>query len=308
VVAHRHAGAAVTTGHRVLPWRRLVVALPWVWLGVFFLLPFALVLKISLAEIRMGVPPYTPLVETVDGVRQVIASLDNYRLLLADSLYLQAYLGSLRIAAIATIISLLIGYPLAYAIAQSSPRWRVTLVLLVVAPFWTSFLIRVYAWIGMMRPGGLINAALLGLGITDEPVKLLHTDAAAILGLVYTYLPFMVLPLYARLERLDGRLLEAAADLGAKPWRAFLRVTLPLSMPGVFAGALLVFIPAAGEFVIPELLGGPDTLMVGKVLWAEFFSNRDWPLSAAATVLLLLLLMVPILVFQALAHGRERSA
>ncbi|TAL00592.1 MAG: ABC transporter permease subunit [Rhodospirillaceae bacterium] len=286
--------------------RRLVLALPWLWLALFFLLPFLLIMKISLAEMRLGVPPYTDLVETTaDGARHFAITFDNYRALFADSLYLKAYLGSLRIAAIATMCTLLIGYPLALAIVQSPGKWRVTLLLLMVAPFWTSFLVRIYAWIGMLRPGGVINSALLTLGIVDEPIQFLHTDGATILGIVYTYLPFMVLPLYARLERLDAVLLEAAADLGATPLRAFWTVTLPLSLPGILAGALLVFIPAAGEFVVPELLGGPDTLMIGKVLWSEFFSNRDWPVSAAATVALLVLLVAPILAFQALTQDRE---
>jgi putrescine transport system permease protein len=289
-------------------WRRIVLALPWIWLGLFFLLPLALIAKISLATMQVGVPPYTPLFAAgEDGVRRLATTLENYRVIFTDSLYLKAYLGSLRIAFISTIIALLAGYPLAYAISRASERRRTTLLLLMVAPFWTSFLVRVYAWIGMLRPGGVINTVLINLGLIDEPLPFLHSDGATMLGIVYTYLPFMVLPLYARLERLDVRLLEAAADLGAVPFRAFLRVTLPLSLPGVLAGCLLVFIPAVGEFVIPELLGGPDTLMVGKVMWAEFFSNRDWPLASAATIILLFLLIAPILLFQNLAQREERS-
>jgi putrescine transport system permease protein len=293
---------------RASGWRRIVLALPWVWLGLFFLLPLALIAKISLAAMQVGVPPYTPLFAAgEDGVEHFAATLENYRNLFSDALYLKAYLGSLRIAFISTIIALLAGYPLAYAISRASERRRTTLLLLMVAPFWTSFLVRVYAWIGMLRPGGVINTVLINLGVIDDPLPFLHSDGATILGIVYTYLPFMVLPLYARLERLDVRLLEAAADLGAVPFRAFLRVTLPLSLPGVLAGCLLVFIPAVGEFVIPELLGGPDTLMVGKVMWAEFFSNRDWPMASAATIVLLFLLIVPILLFQHLAQREERS-
>jgi putrescine transport system permease protein len=293
---------------RASGWRRFVLALPWLWLGFFFLLPLALIAEISLSRMQVSVPPYTPLFAVgADGVHHLTASFQNYRDLFADSLYLKAYLGSLRIAFIATVIALIAGYPLAYAISRAAERWRTILLLLMVAPFWTSFLVRVYAWIGMLRPGGVVNTVLIDLGIVDHPLPFLPSDGATILGIVYTYLPFMVLPLYARLERLDVRLLEAAADLGAVPFRAFLRVTWPLSLPGVLAGCLLVFIPAVGEFVVPELLGGPDTLMVGKVMWAEFFSNRDWPMAAAGTIVLLFLLIAPILLFQNLAQPEERS-
>ena len=272
------------------------LALLWLWIALVLLLPFAIVLKISLAAAQLGVPPYGP-----------PASATNYLALLGDGLYVRAYLGALRVALVSTFIALLIGYPMAYAIARAPERWRALLLLLVVLPFWTSFLIRVYAWIGLLRPTGLINLVLESLGLIEEPLRLLNTDFAVYVGLVYAYLPFMVLPLYARLEKLDPALLEAAADLGGVPRRAFLRITLPLSLPGVIAGCLLVFIPALGEFVIPELLGGPDTLMIGKVLWTEFFTNRNWPMSASVAVLLLVILAAPIMWFQSIER-RERSS
>jgi putrescine transport system permease protein len=289
-------------------WRRpAVLALPWLWLALFFLLPFGFVLKISFAEAQMGVPPYTDFFQRIDGVIVGLrVSLENYKLLFSDSLYLKAYLGSLKIAALATVFTLLLGYPMAYAIARAPQRWRSPLLILVMLPFWTSFLVRIYAWIALLRPTGLINTALQSLGMIDAPLTLLNTPGAVYLGIVYAYLPFMVLPLFARLERMDPSLLEAAADLGAKPLRAFFHVTLPLSLPGIYAGCLLVFIPAVGEFIIPELLGGPDTLMIGKVLWNEFFSNRDWPLSAALTVILLMVLVFPICVLHA-AQKRAQS-
>lgn len=272
------------------------LAVVWLWIALVLLLPFGLILKISFATSQLGVPPYGPPV-----------SFRAYAALIHDNLYLTAYLSSLRTAFVATVLALLIGYPMAYAIARSSQRWRSILLLLVVLPFWTSFLIRIYAWIGLLRPTGLVNTALESLGLIDAPLRLINTDGAVMLGIVYTYLPFMVLPLYARLEKLDPALLEAAADLGARPWRAFLKITLPLSHPGIIAGCLLVFIPAVGEFVIPELLGGPDTLMIGKVLWSEFFTNRNWPMSAAVAVILLVLLVVPIIWFQRVGHREARS-
>ena len=281
--------------------RRLVLAVLWLWTALVFFLPFALVLKISIAEAQLSVPPYSALLERADGVVVGLkATLANFRLLATDALYLKAYVGSLGIALAATTITLILGYPMAYAIARAPSPRREVLLILVMLPFWTSFLVRVYAWIGLLRPSGLINTALQAMGLIDAPLVLLNTQGAVYLGIVYAYLPFMVLPLYASLEKLDLALLEAAADLGAKPWRAFLSVTLPLSFPGILAGCLLVFIPAVGEFVIPELLGGPDTLMIGKVLWNEFFSNRDWPMSAAATVVLLATLVAPVMLFQSL--------
>jgi len=292
------------------PWRRrAVLALPWVWGVLFLLLPLLLVLKISVAQSELSIPPYSTFFARVDGVIVGIqATLDNYRLVLTDTLYIAAYLGSLKVALIATVLALLLGYPMAYAIARAPESRRAFLLALVMLPFWTSFLVRVYAWMTLLRPSGIINTVLMDLGLVADPLPMLNTDGAVYLGLVYAYLPFMVLPLYARLERLDPTLLEAAADLGAKPWRAFLQVTLPLSLPGVLAGGLLVFIPVMGEFVIPELMGGPDTLMIGKVLWNEFFSNRDWPLASALTMMLLVVLVAPIALFQAVhARAQERS-
>ncbi|NQV57549.1 MAG: ABC transporter permease subunit [Rhodospirillales bacterium] len=270
--------------------RWLVTALPFLWLAVFFLAPFFIVFGISLSRSRFGVPPYESLIS--NGT--IAARLDNYAFLLGDSLYVNALLNSLQIAATSAAICLLIGYPLALGIARAPERWRGVLLLAVILPFWTSFLLRVYAWIGLLKNEGLINAALLAVGLIDQPLQLLQTSFAVHLGIVYSYLPFMVLPLYATLERQDIRLLEAASDLGARPWWAFLTITLPLSLPGVVAGFFLVFIPAVGEFVIPELLGNSSTAMIGKVLWTEFFNNRDWPLAAALAVAVLTLIVVPL--------------
>ena len=275
-----------------------VLALPYAWLALFFLVPFAIVLKISLAEQAMGIPPYTPLLESDAGSTKLHGSLANYLFLLSDSLYFRAYLNAIKFAGFSTLCCLLLGYPMAYGIVRAPRAWRGFLLLMVIMPFWTSFLIRVYAWIGLLKGNGLINNLLLSLGLVHEPLTLLNNAFAIYLGITYSYLPFMVLPLYAALERLDPALLEAAADLGCRPWHAFLRVTLPLSLPGIAAGSLLVFIPAVGEFVIPDLLGGPDTLMIGKVLWDEFFNNRDWPVASAVAVVLTAVLAVPILVAQ----------
>jgi len=295
---------------RASPWRRrAVLAVPWLWVGLFLLLPLFLVLKISLAQPALSIPPYSDFFARVDGaVVGIQATLDNYRLVFSDTLYVAAYISSLKIAAVATGLALLLGYPMAYAIARAPVSQRTLLLALIMLPFWTSFLVRVYAWMTLLRPSGIINTALLDLGLIAEPLVMLNTQGAVYLGLVYAYLPFMVLPLYARLEKLDPALLEAAADLGAKPWRTFVHVTLPLSLPGVIAGCLLVLIPVMGEFVIPELMGGPDTLMIGKVLWNEFFSNRDWPLASALTVVLLVVLVAPIALFQAMrARSHERA-
>lgn len=285
----------------------LVAALPYLWLLAFFLLPFAIVLRIALSDAATDLPPYAPHFPGFDGWRDFLAGLDleNFRLLGDDPLYWQSYLSSLRIAGLTTLVALAIGYPLAYAMALAPQRWQGALIVLVILPFWTSFLIRVYAWIGILRPDGLLDMALMGVGLTSEPLRLLNTDAAVLIGMVYSYLPFMVLPLYATLQKLDGTLLEAAADLGAPPLKAFLTVTLPLSLPGILAGSTLVFIPAIGEFVIPDLLGGPDTLMVGKVLWNEFFSNRDWPLASAVAIVLLVALVLPFVLLQR-ARGAAR--
>jgi putrescine transport system permease protein len=276
-----------------------VVALPYAWLLLFFLVPFAIVLKISLAQEAVSIPPYTPLFD--HGRFHVTGA--NYLFLLSDALYWKAYLGAIRYALIATIVTLLFGYPLAYGIARAPARWRGVLLMLVILPFWTSFLIRVYAWIGLLKENGIVNHALMSLGLIDAPFRLINNDFSVILGLVYAYLPFMVLPLYAQLEKLDPALSEAAADLGARPARAFWQVTLPLSLPGIAAGILLVFIPAVGEFVIPDLLGGPNTLMIGKILWDEFFTNHDWPVAAALAMAMLLLLAVPMGFMRRLLRG-----
>ena len=267
---------------------RFVIALPYAWLVVFFLLPFALVLGIALGT---NAPDSAPPV-------QLGLSLQNFALLFTDDLYVAAWLSSLSIAATATVITLLLGYPMAYAIARAAPKRRPLLLMLVILPFWTSFLIRVYAWIGLLAENGILNQFLRWTGLAADPGTILGTEWAVQLGIVYAYLPFMVLPLYAALEKLDTGLLEAAADLGATPFAAFLTVTLPLSLPGIVAGCLLVFIPAVGEFVIPDLLGGTDTLMIGKVLWDEFFTNSDWPLASAVAICLLVLLVGPIVLFQ----------
>jgi putrescine transport system permease protein len=278
--------------------RLLLIGLPFLWLGLFFLSPLLIVLKISLAESVIGLPPYTPLIyDHGNGLRWHI-TLANFVLLAEDSLYLRAYLGSLGNAALATVLCLLMGYPIAYAIARSQGPRQQQLLFLVMLPFWTSFLIRVYAWIAILEPNGLLNQYLIALGLIAAPLPLLNNQFSVELGLVYSYLPFMILPLYGSLSSLDPSLIEAAADLGARPLRVFLGVTLPLTLPGIVAGSLLVLIPAIGEFVIPDLLGGSDTLMIGKVLWDEFFNNRDWPVAAAVAVVLVMALAVPLLAAQ----------
>lgn len=286
--------------------RTLVLALPFLWLGLFFLAPFLIVAKIALSEGALGIPPYAPVLRWTDeGVLTIVLNLGNLATLVSDSFYIEAYLRSLRVAAISGVLCLLIGYPMAYVIARAPEHRRNLLLMLVVLPFWTSFLLRVMAWIGLLADNGVVNNLLLGLGLVSQPIALLYTDFALYAGIVYCYLPFMVLPLYATLSKLDPVLLEAAADLGARPWRAFLTVTLPLSLPGIVAGFMLVFIPAVGEFVIPELLGGPDAQLIGRVLWTEFFQNRDWPMASALAVVLLLLLVLPIAWFQ---HVQGRGA
>ncbi len=285
----------MTTARPERLWRRTVAGVPYLWLLVFFLAPFAIVLRISFADPLIGQPPFTPFYDEAQGIQ---LTADNYRFLTEDDLYWVSYLKSVRIAAVATLLCLLIGYPMAYGIARARAVWRNVLLLLVILPFWTSFLLRVYAWMGMLSGQGVVNKTLLALGLVDQPVQILYTDLAVYLGIVYTYLPFMILPLYATLERLDGDLLDAAADLGGRPRQAFLDITLPLSVPGVVAGSMLVFIPALGEFVIPSLLGGLDTLMIGRTLYDEFFVNRDWPLASAVATVLVLILVLPIVVFQ----------
>ncbi|MCB9992195.1 MAG: ABC transporter permease subunit [Hyphomicrobiaceae bacterium] len=276
--------------------RGLVVAAPMLWLVIFFLIPFAVVLKIALSVPMIAQPPYSPLTEwTNDGELIVKLNFGNFQFLMGDPLYINAYLSSLKIAAISTVLTLLVGYPMAYFIARSSERWRNLMLMLIILPFWTSFLLRVYAWIGFLKANGVINNFLMSIGIIHEPLVMLQTDFAVYLGIVYTYLPFMILPLYANLVKLDDSLLEASADLGGRPLTTFFNITLPLSMPGIIAGSMLVFIPAVGEFVIPALLGGANTLMIGRVLWDEFFSNRDWPFASTVAIAMLALLVVPIM-------------
>ena len=292
--------------------RLLVIAIPYLWLIAFFLVPFATVVKLSFSETAVAQPPYLPLAEWIDDAGQVFVqfrlNLSNYLLLIQDSLYFRAYVNSVRIAAIATVLTLLVGFPMAYAMARAPERWRPTLLMLVILPFWTSFLIRVYAWIGILKNEGLLNALLLWLGVIATPLTIINTEVAVHIGIVYSYLPFMVLPLYANLEKHDPTLIEAAVDLGCRPSKAFWAVTVPLAVPGIVAGCLLVFIPAVGEFVIPDLLGGSQTLMIGRTLWLEFFQNRDWPLASAVAVLLLLVLVVPIALFQRQQANREGLA
>ena len=280
-------------------WRYFIIAIPYIWLLLFFLAPFVIVFKISLADPIIAQPPFTPFFnQGSDGGFSIYTTFDNFLYLFQDSLYFVTYLNSVKLAFIATLFTLLIGYPIAYGIARSPQPTRNILLLLVVIPFWISFLLRVYSWMGILKTNGLINGFLLWLGVIDQPLELLYTDTAVYIGMVYSYLPYMILPLYANLVKLDIRLLEAASDLGAKKWQGFVDITLPLSMPGIIAGCLLVFIPAIGEYVIPALLGGADTLMIGRVLFDEFFLNRDWPVASAVAIVLLLLLVLPIVYFQ----------
>jgi putrescine transport system permease protein len=288
---------------------RLVVLVPYLWLAAFFLIPFLIALKISLSQTAIAQPPYTPVFDPTAGIEALRAflgalSFDNYALLVSDPLYVISYLKSLEIAALSTAMLLLIGFPVAYGMARAPRRWQPILFVLVVLPFWTSFLIRIYAWVTILQRDGLLNQALLALGIVGEPPAWLATDTAVYIGIVYSYLPFMVLPIYATLEKMDDSLIEAATDLGCPPWKAFWLVTLPLAMPGVIAGALLCFIPIVGEFVIPDLLGGSETQMIGQTLWAEFFTNRDWPAASAVAVVLLCLLVVPLVIYQ---HMQARA-
>ncbi|MFZ2754296.1 MAG: ABC transporter permease subunit [Lysobacteraceae bacterium] len=274
-----------------------VIAVPYFWLLLFFAIPFLIVLKISFAKLAIAQPPYTPILEFVQSEVLLKLNLTNYTVLFSDSQYLLAYASSLKIAAVSTLFTLLIGYPMAYVISRLSPSARNIAMMLVVLPSWTSFLIRVYAWIGILDSNGLLNSLLMKIGLIDTPLHILNTPLAAYIGIVYCYLPFMILPLYSNLLKFDHRLLEAAYDLGAKPWKAFLKITLPMSRSGIIAGCMLVMIPAVGEFVIPEMLGGPDTLMIGRVLWSEFFNNRDWPVASAVAIVMLVMLLIPILIF-----------
>ncbi len=283
---------------QILPSGRLLVfGIPFIWLLLFFLLPFALVLKISFSSAMIAIPPYQPVFSYIDEIFSVVLNLGNYIFLASDSLYVSAYIGSLKIALISTLFCLLLGYPMAYAMARAPLQWQLVLLLLIMLPSWTSFLIRVYAWMGILSNQGLLNNFLLWLGGINEPLRMMNTNFAVVIGIVYAYLPFMILPLYANLVKMDASLLEAASDLGSRKINTFWRVTLPLSKGGIIAGSMLVFIPAVGEFVIPELLGGPDTLMIGKVLWEEFFNNRDWPVASALAVIMLALLIIPIILF-----------
>jgi len=287
-------------------WRSVVIALPYFWLSLFFLAPFAIVFKISFADPLVAQPPFTPFFDWAqEGQHRLLATLDNYRFLTEDKLYWVSYLKSIKIALISTGLCLLLGFPMAYAIARTPYPWRNLLLLLVILPFWTSFLLRVYAWMIMLGKEGLINSMLEGVGLIDSPLHLLYTDGAVYVGIVYSYLPFMVLPLYATLEKLDLDLHDAAADLGAKPLQVFRDITLPVAMPGIIAGSLLVFIPALGEYVIPALLGGLDSLMIGRTLYDEFFINRDWPLASAVATVLLLILILPIMLFQRMQQESE---
>ncbi|MBF24190.1 MAG: putrescine ABC transporter permease PotH [Pusillimonas sp.] len=278
--------------------RRMAILPPFIWMGLFLLVPFLLVLKISFADLRFGIPPYTSFAQIQDQAITLSLHLNTYALLFTDNLYIATYLNSIKVAAITTLWCAIIGYPMAYYIARSKPALRSLLLVLVILPFWTSLLLRVYAWVGILRNDGLLNNFLIWLGVISEPLEIYRTDLAVYIGLVYAYLPFFILPLYANLVKLDVRLLEAAYDLGAKPWKAFLSVTLPLSLPGVIAGGMLVFIPTVGEYVIPELLGGADTLMMGRVMWTEFFNNTDWPMAAAVTVVMVAILLIPLVIFQ----------
>jgi len=282
---------------------RLVIIIPYGWLLFFFLVPFFIVFRISLSQTAIAMPPYTPIFDLAGGLSGVLESTRelsaaNYVWLTEDVLYFNAYVSSVVIATVSTFLTLLIGYPIAYGMAKAPRSMRPMLLMMVILPFWTSFLIRVYAWIAILKPEGLLNQFLLAIGIIDQPLIILNTNSAVYIGIVYSYLPFMVLPIYSALEKMDHSLIEAAQDLGCTPIKAFWRVTFPLSLPGVVAGCLLVFIPAVGEFVVPDLLGGSETLMIGKTLWNEFNSNRDWPVSSAVATILLLILVIPIVYFQ----------
>ncbi|WP_244175850.1 ABC transporter permease subunit [Pseudomonas lactis] len=277
--------------------KQVVIGIPFLWLFLFFALPFFIVLKISFAEADVAIPPYTEIYTYVEQKLEVVLNLANYSLLAGDELYIAAYLGSLKMAFFSTLLCLLIGYPMAYAIATARKEMQTVLVLLIMMPTWTAILIRVYAWMGILSNNGLLNGFLMSMGLINEPLQILNTNVAVYIGVVYSYLPFMILPLYANLVKHDQSLLEAASDLGSSTFNSFWKITVPLSKNGIIAGCMLVFIPVVGEFVIPELLGGPETLMIGKVLWQEFFNNRDWPVASALAVVMLAILIVPIILF-----------
>lgn len=287
-------------------WKSIIVFIPCFWLLLFFLAPFFIVLKISLAESTIAQPPFTPLINWAsDTALSIRLVFDNFLFIWEDNLYFDTYLSSIKISSISTVLCLLLGYPIAYAIVRSSPTRKIILLLMVILPFWTSFLLRVYAWMGLLADQGTINNILIWVGIIDQPVRMLYTELAVYIGIVYTYLPFMILPLYANMEKLDPGLIEAAADLGAKPVVTFLTVTLPMTLPGIIAGSLLVFIPATGEYVIPDLLGGGNVLMIGRVLYNEFNANFDWPVASAVAIILLLLLVLPMMLYQ---HVQAKQA
>lgn len=290
--------------HKLIPGKGLVVAVPWFWLALFFVLPFLFVLKISLSEPQLMQPPYQDWIREIeDGLVTITLNFGNYIQLLDDELYLASLWGSFKVASISTLLCILIGYPMAYAISLSPSHARLPLLMLIILPFWTSFLLRVYAWVGILKDNGLLNQFLQWVGMINEPLQILHTTTAVYIGVVYTYLPFFILPLYATLSRLDNTLLEAAADLGARPLKQFMSITLPQSWPGIVAGSMLVFLPVMGEFVIPDLLGGPDTLMIGKLMWTEFFSNKDWPMASSLASVLLVVLIIP---FVLLRHYEQK--
>lgn len=277
--------------------RHLVIGVPFLWLFLFFMLPFFIVLKISFAEADVAIPPYTDVYTWVENKFTLVLNLGNYIFLSEDALYLAAYLGSLKMATVSTLLCLVIGFPMAYAIARADKDKQMVLLLLIMMPTWTAILIRVYAWMGILSNNGLLNAFLMWLGVISEPLQILNTNLAVYIGIVYSYLPFMILPLFANLVKHDQSLLEAAADLGSSTFNSFWKITVPLAKNGIIAGCMLVFIPVVGEFVIPELLGGPETLMIGKVLWQEFFNNRDWPVASALAVVMLAILIIPIILF-----------
>ena len=293
--------------------KRLLIGFPYLWLLLFFLIPFIIVFKISLSDIAISIPPYTPQFDISAGwagIKEFFSALhfDNYSYLVDDALYYKSYLSSLQIALVSTFFALLIGFPLAYGMARAPENWRALLLMLVILPFWTSFLIRVYAWIGILKTEGLLNQFLMWVGVIDSPLTILNTNTAVYIGIVYSYLPFIVLPIYSTLEKMDELLLEAAVDLGCTKTSAFWSVTVPLALPGIIAGCFLVFIPALGEFVIPSLLGGSETLMIGKTLWNEFFNNRDWPVASAVAIVLLLILVIPILIFQRMIERQQEAS
>jgi putrescine transport system permease protein len=283
--------------------KRLIIGLPALWLGLFFAVPFLIILRMSLSDPASAQPPYRPLLDLglgFEGLATFLRGLDveNFLTVLTDPLYRDGFMTSLRVAFVATLLTLMIGYPMALAITRAPSPWRPLLLALVILPFWTSFLIRVYAWIGILKQEGLLNQFLIWTGVISAPLAILDTEIAVLIGIAYTYLPFMILPIYAALDKQDQALVEAALDLGAKPLAAFWRITAPLSWQGVFGGSLLVFIPAMGEFVIPDLLGGSDTLMIGRLVWTEFFNNRDWPMASAMAALLLAIIAIPIVLGQ----------